>query len=180
MENIPVGSISSASYEWSVTDKDSNGNYFPGKYDIAADLWFAPPSLADAPVPAPGDTEVMIWMDEHNQVPAGHFITSAAIDGSVYSLYCTQKFNNDSKYDGVYIAFYPAYSVAPTGNTNANINLKDFIDYLESLNNPSCNNLNANNSPLGSTWYLRQIPVGFEIWNGGVGLEVDSFSESVS
>ena len=169
MENIPVGSISSASYEWSVTDKDSNGNYFPGKYDIAADLWFAPPSLADAPVPAPGDTEVMIWMDEQNVNPTGTNIGTITKGGINYQVYCL---NNNG---GVTISFE---STQPDQITN--VNIVDFIRYLENSTNFDNTNCNNGNPPLASSWYLRQIPVGFEIWNGGVGLEVDSFSESVT
>ena len=135
-----------------------------------------PPSLADAPVPAPGDTEVMIWMDaQGGVVPAGQVEAYPTIDGNVYSMYCSLS----SSGGGVTITFYPGDSLTPTGITASNINVQDFVSYLESLNNPACNNSNAGNSPLGPTWYLRQIPVGFEIWNGG-GLEADSFATGVT
>jgi len=185
-QDIRVSNLANASYNWNVTDKNTNGNYLNGTYDIASDMWFTS-SDNTIPTHAPGSTEVMIWLDAHNiniySAPLYALLFSQynllgltktfTSGGITYNVYCTYNLNVPD----TFVIFTPSV----TGLTSANINILNFTSFLENSSNFKYNYLcNRGNAPIGPSWYLRQIPVGFELFDGGVGLKVDSFSASVS
>ncbi|MFC8504486.1 hypothetical protein ACFUC1_19190 [Pedococcus sp. NPDC057267] len=84
-----------------------------GIYDVAYDLW-----LNGVP-----NDEVMIWTDNHNQVPAGNrFATGVSLGGHTWDVYATS--------DNGYIAFVPSGGARLTSGT---VDIKAMLDYLVSL-----------------------------------------------
>lgn len=146
-------------------------------------MWFTPNPKIASPFTESGTTEVLIWLDAQGfsetfyrliyplpQFEIGTFNSS----GVVYDVYC-HYIPTTSEGLRNRIDFIPSH----LGNTAANINILNFVGYLENPNNFKYTSCNGGYPPLTPSWYLRQIPVGFEIYNGGVGLAVDSFSESI-
>lgn len=64
-----------------------------GIYNVAYDIWLN--GIASA-----GSTEVMIWTENFNQVPAGDKVNTVTLGGQAYDVYRTD--------DGSYLAFVPA------------------------------------------------------------------------
>jgi hypothetical protein len=81
-----------------------------GIYDVAYDLW-----LNGVP-----NDEIMIWTDNHKQVPAGsRFATGVSLGGRSWDVYATS--------DNGYIAFVPSGGAAYPSGT---VDLKAMLNYL--------------------------------------------------
>jgi hypothetical protein len=80
-----------------------------GIYEDAYDIWLNGIAKSTS-------TEVMIWTDNHGQVPAGTVQETATIDGRSYVVWKTA---------GNYIAF-----VASTNFSSGTMNLMDFFQWL--------------------------------------------------
>ncbi len=101
-----------------------------GIYEDAYDIWFNGFGA--------GHTEVMIWVDNYKQVPAGSHAATTTLGGRTYDVYRTS--------DGSYVAF-----VATQTFTSGTINLLEMFDYM-----------------IGKSWLttadtLSQIDFGVEI-----------------
>jgi glycosyl hydrolase family 12 len=101
--NPEISSFSSITSTFAETSPDR------GIYEDAYDIWLNG-------VATPGSTEVMIWNDNHGQVPAGSLQATVTIDGRSYAVWKTT---------GNYIAF-----VASTNFTSGTANLLDFFQWL--------------------------------------------------
>jgi len=124
-----------------------------GIYNVAAEAWFSlsiNTSLGHQWLSS-GGGELMIWIDSQGMVPAG---TQIGTYGS-YEVWTIQM-------DHQYICYFQ------TGQNSVNINLTEFIHDAMSR------------GYLDPSWYLHDIEAGFEIWSGGEGLVVESFSAEVS
>ena len=81
-----------------------------GIYNVAYDLW-----LNGVP-----NDEVMIWTDNHKQVPAGsRFASGVSLGGHLWDVYATR--------DNGYIAFVPSNGVRLTAGT---LDIKAMLSYL--------------------------------------------------
>lgn len=80
-----------------------------GIYDITYDIWING-------IAKPGCTEIMIWAENFNQVPAGRHVSDAMFGGQSYKVYKT--------HSGGYIAF-----VATTNFTSGTVDLLDIMKW---------------------------------------------------
>lgn len=100
-----------------------------GIYNAAYDIWLNG---------VPGEHEVMIWTDNHRQVPAGTRIAKVSLSGHTWRVYATE--------DNHYIAFVPTQRL-----THGALRLKSMLSWL------------TRKGRLSSDVTLGQIGFGFEI-----------------
>jgi hypothetical protein len=113
-----------------------------GIYEDAYDIFVNSTTLV-----GPGTTEIMIWVDNYEQVPAGTKVASSvSLSGRTYDVY----FEADNGNGGHYIAF-----VADTSFTSGTLDLMAFFDYV------------IKKSWIPSTAPLNQICFGVEICETG-------------
>ena len=79
-----------------------------GIYEDAYDIWLN--GIADS-----GSTEVMIWTENHGQVPSGNQVATVTLDGRSWAVWK----------DGSYIAF-----VASSNFTSGTMNLITFFQWI--------------------------------------------------
>ncbi len=129
----------------------------PGGYmnDSAYDIWFNTTPTTSG---QPNGTEMMIWTNHQGgATPFGSYYANVNIDGMNWNVYYGRQTSwNCISYE------------ATTGNNNTNLNLLPFFQDAISR------------GQLESSWYLLDVEYGFEIWRGGDGLAVNSFSVSAS
>lgn len=117
-----------------------------GIYNAAYDIWLNG---------VPGNNEVMIWTDNHRQVPAGSLVAKGlSFSGHTWRVYATQ--------DNSYIAFKPSERI-----THGTMKIKPMLKWLVSKGRIRA----------GST--VGQICFGFEIVSTGgqrATFKVDDFS----
>ena len=119
----------------SITSAFAASSPHVGIYDVAYDIWLNG-------VASSSSTEVMIWTDNYQQVPAGNKVASVTVAGQSYNVWKTS--------DNKYIAFVPT-SVMTSGE----VNLLSMFDWLMSK------------GWLSSTSTLGQICYGVEIVSTG-------------
>lgn len=86
-EDVPISSFSS------LTSRFAETSPHVGIYDVAFDIWLNG-------VATEGSTELMVWTDNYNQVPAGDQVATVTWDDRTYDVWRTS--------GGEYIAFVPA------------------------------------------------------------------------
>jgi hypothetical protein len=124
-------------------------------YDLSYDIWFTTNgSEQGRPM---GGTELMIWLNYSGSIqPFGSSIGTVSIGGATYEVWGgTQD--------------WKTISYRRQSKTNsASIDLSPFFQDAISR------------GYLSNSYYLMDIEVGFEIWSGGNGMAINSFSASVS
>ena len=124
------------------------------KYDATYDIWLDPTAKKDGV----NQTEIMIWFNRTGGVqPVGSAKTTASIGGKSWQVWIGNNGGNN-------VVSY----VAPSSMSSWSFNILDFIK--DTRNRGYCTD----------SWYLTSVQAGFEPWQGGVGLAVNSFSTSVS
>jgi cellulose 1,4-beta-cellobiosidase len=98
---------------------------------------------------------MMIWLSYNGPVIPGGQSTKVTIDGINFNLW----------WDGDHTMWYVIRSPSLTNPHVQNLDLGEFIKDA----------VNRGNIPSPS-WHLMDIEAGFEIWQGGQGLQVDSLS----
>lgn len=123
--------------------------------DAAYDIWFNRGSTTSG---QPNGTEVMIWLNHQGSIqPFGSQTGSATIDGANWEVWT----GNQSSWKIVsYVASLPV--------TTASLNLLPFFEDAVSRGS------------LDPSWWLIDVEFGFEIWTGGQGLAVSTFSLSAA
>lgn len=123
--------------------------------DSAYDIWFNQTSTTTG---QPNGTEVMIWINHQGAPqPFGSQVATATIDGASWNVWT----GNQSSWKIIsYVATAPV--------TSASLNLVPF--FADALSRGS----------VEATWWLIDVEYGFEIWTGGQGLAVNSFSVSAA
>lgn len=143
---IQVSNLASATTSWSTTQPSS------GAYDVAYDIWFN--STPTTPG-QPNGTELMIWLNSRGGVqPFGSQTGTANLDGMNWNVWTGQQ----TSWKII------SYVLNPGGTQFTNLDAKALINDAVSRGS-----LNASN-------YLIDAEAGFEIWQGGQGLGVNSFS----
>lgn len=94
----------------SVTSTFAETSPGTGIYEDAYDIWLN--GIADS-----GSTEVMIWTENHGQVPSGNQVATVTLDGRSWAVWK----------DGSYIAF-----VAGSNFTSGSMNLLTFFQWIMS------------------------------------------------
>ena len=122
----------------SVTSTFAETSPHVGIYEDAYDIFVNSSTLV-----GPGTTEIMIWVDNYGQVPAGSkFASAVSLDGRAYDVW----YEADNGNGGHYIAF-----VANTNFTSGTVDLLAFFDYA------------TQQSWIPATAPLNQVCFGVEI-----------------
>lgn len=138
----------------SITSTFAETSPHVGIYEDAYDIFVNSNTLV-----GPGTTEIMIWVDNFKQVPAGNKVaTAVAIDSRAWDVY----YEADNGNGGHYVAF-----VVNTNVTSGTVDVLAFFNYV------------IGKSWIPSTAPLNQICFGIEICetNGAAAtFEVTDFS----
>ncbi|WP_089156813.1 GH12 family glycosyl hydrolase domain-containing protein [Micromonospora sp. NBS 11-29] len=130
-------------------------NYVSGAiYDAAYDIWLDPSPKKDGV----NQMEIMIWLNRQGSIqPIGSPVGNASIAGRTWEVWRGSNGSNN-------VISYVAPSAIPSFS----------FDALAFINDT------RNRGAITNDWYLTSIQAGFEPWQGGVGLAVNSFSQSVN
>ncbi|WP_431930814.1 GH12 family glycosyl hydrolase domain-containing protein [Micromonospora sp. RP3T] len=130
-------------------------NYVSGAiYDAAYDIWLDPSPKKDGV----NQMEIMIWLNRQGSIqPIGSPVGNTNIAGRTWEVWRGSNGSNN-------VISYVAPSAIPSFS----------FDALAFINDT------RNRGAITNDWYLTSIQAGFEPWQGGVGLAVNSFSQSVN
>lgn len=119
-----------------------------GQWDAAYDIWFDPTPNPSGPATG---AEMMIWANHQgNPQPAGSRVGTVNIAGTSWDVWR----------GGIVVSYVQQ---TPT-NSLSNIDIKNFTDDAQQR------------GYIQPDWYLISVQFGFEPWQGGTGLSVNSFS----
>ncbi|TDC28343.1 glycosyl hydrolase family 5, partial [Micromonospora sp. KC213] len=132
-----------------------NYRYVSGAtYNASYDIWLDPSPKRDGV----NQMEIMIWLNRQGSIqPIGSPVGNATIDGRTWQVWRGSNGSNN-------VISY----LSPSTISSANLNLLAFIRDTR------------DRGAITNSWYLTSIQAGFEPWQGGVGLAVNSFSASVN
>jgi hypothetical protein len=123
-------------------------------YNASYDIWLDPTPRTDGV----NRTEIMIWFNRVGSVqPIGSPVGNATVGGRTWQVWTGSNGSNDV------ISF-----VAPSAISSWSFDVMDFVDQAVARG------LAQNN------WYLTSVQAGFEPWQNGAGLAVNSFSSAVN
>jgi len=150
---IQLSHLASASTSVNTTEMPT------GNYDVAYDIWFNQTAQASG---QPNGTEVMIWIN-HNGTPQPYGTKTATetIDGVSWEVWTGVEGSSPS-WNVI------SYVLTPATSSVTNLALVPF--FTDAVSRGS----------LQDSWYLIDIEMGFEVWDGGLGLEVSNFSASAT
>jgi Glycosyl hydrolase family 12/Cellulose binding domain len=137
---------------WSTTQPGGSSN----AYDVAYDIWF---NQTPTTTGQPNGTELMVWLNHNGSVqPYGSEVASdVTLGGHTYNIW----YGKQSTWDTVTF---------------------DMTSGTTSVSNLDIGTLTQDSVSLGyteSSWYLIDVEAGFELWQGGAGLETNSFSVDI-
>lgn len=123
-------------------------------YNASFDIWLDPEPQTDGV----SQTEIMIWLNRVGPIqPIGSQTGTATVAGQSWEVWQGSNGMNDV------ISF-----VAPSAMGSLSFDVMEFVDQ-------------AIGAGLATDqWYITSIQAGFEPWEGGVGLGVNSFSATVN
>jgi hypothetical protein len=137
---------------WSTTQPGGSSDY-----DVAYDIWF---NQTPTTTGQPNGSELMVWLNHNGPVqPFGSEVASnVSLGGHTYNVWEGAQ----SSWDTItYDMTSPATSVS---NLDVGTLAQDMVSrgYTK------------------SSWYLIDVEAGFELWQGGAGLQTSSFSVSLN
>ena len=148
--NLPAQLSGISSAPSSISYNFVNGAVYNASYDI----WLDPTPRTDGV----NRTEVMIWFNKVGSIqPIGSPVGNASVGGRDWQVWSGNNGGNDV------LSF-----VAPSAISSWNFDVMDFVRHTVSRG------LAQNN------WYLTSVQAGFEPWQNGAGLAVNSFSSTVN
>ncbi|GAB3138843.1 cellulose binding domain-containing protein [Micromonospora sonneratiae] len=123
-------------------------------FNASYDIWLDPTPRTDGV----NQMEIMIWFTRQGPIqPIGSPVGNATVGGRTWEVWRGSNGSNN-------VISY----LAPAAISSWNFSILDFVDDVR------------NRGAITSAWYLTSIQAGFEPWQGGVGLAVDSFSATVN
>jgi hypothetical protein len=123
-------------------------------YNASYDIWLDPTPRTDGV----NRTEIMIWFNRVGSIqPIGSQVGTATVGGRTWQVWTGSNGSNDV------ISF-----VAPSAISSWSFDVMDFVDQTVARGMAQSN------------WYLTSVQAGFEPWQNGAGLAVNSFSSSVN
>ncbi|KAA0940426.1 GH12 family glycosyl hydrolase domain-containing protein [Streptomyces apricus] len=123
-------------------------------YNASYDIWLDPTPRTDGV----NQTEIMIWFNRVGPIqPIGSQVGTASVGGRTWEVWSGSNGGNDV------LSF-----VAPSAIGSWSFDVMDFVDQAVAR------------WLARSDWYLTSVQAGFEPWQGGAGLAVNSFSSTVS
>jgi hypothetical protein len=147
--NLPVR-ISSIS---SAPSSISYGYVGDAVYNASYDIWLDPTPKTDGV----NRTEIMIWFNKVGPIqPIGSQVGTATVGGRTWQVWSGSNGSNDV------LSF-----VAPSAISSWSFDVMDFVDATVARGMAQ------------DDWYLTSVQAGFEPWQGGAGLAVNSFSSTV-
>ena len=131
-----------------------NYTFASGTFNASYDIWLDPTPKRNGV----NQMEIMIWFNRQGSIqPIGSRTDTATIGGRTWEVWTgSNGMNNVISY------------VSPSPISSWSFSVLDFINDVR------------NRGLITNSWYLTSIQAGFEPWNGGVGLAVNSFSASVN
>lgn len=131
-----------------------NYTFASGTFNASYDIWLDPTPKRNGV----NQMEIMIWFNRQGPIqPIGSRTDTATIGGRTWEVWTgSNGMNNVISY------------VSPSPISSWSFSVLDFINDVR------------NRGLITNSWYLTSIQAGFEPWNGGVGLAVNSFSASVN
>jgi hypothetical protein len=157
ISQIAAGSLQT-SFTWAT-------NGATGSYNAAYDVWFSTGSGGDPSASAPSGGFLMVWFNDSPQnQPIGAAVPngSVVIGGKQFSIWYGM---NGSRPCVSYVAQQDFFTWS--------FSLGDFIQ------DAITRNCSGTTKCVNPSWFLTNVFAGFEIWNGGVGLEVKDFGVTV-
>ncbi|WP_229399535.1 GH12 family glycosyl hydrolase domain-containing protein [Micromonospora okii] len=148
--NLPVQVSQISSAPGSINYRYVSGATYNASYDI----WLDPSPKRDGV----NQMEIMIWLNRQGPIqPIGSPVGTATVAGRTWEVWRgSNGANNVISY------------LAPSAIPSLSFDVLDFI------------NDTRNRGAITNSWYLTSIQAGFEPWQGGAGLAVTSFSQSVN
>lgn len=123
-------------------------------FNAAYDIWLDPTPRTDGV----NRTEIMIWFNRVGPIqPIGSPAGTATVGGRTWEVWTGSNGSNDV------VSF-----VAPSAIASWDFDVMDFVDQAVARGMAQ------------SDWYLTSVQAGFEPWQNGAGLAVDSFSSAVN
>ncbi|MEY9484354.1 hypothetical protein RKD26_000148 [Streptomyces calvus] len=123
-------------------------------YNASYDIWLDPTPRTDGV----NRTEIMIWFNKVGPIqPIGSQVGTAGVGGRTWQVWSGSNGSNDV------LSF-----VAPSAIGSWNFDVMDFV--RETVARGMAQN----------DWYLTSVQAGFEPWQNGAGLAVNSFSSTVN
>ncbi|MFF5980523.1 cellulose binding domain-containing protein [Streptomyces olindensis] len=123
-------------------------------YNASYDIWLDPTPRTDGV----NRTEIMIWFNRVGPIqPIGSRVATASVGGRSWEVWTGSNGSNDV------ISF-----VAPSAISGWSFDVMDFVDQAVARGMAQSN------------WYLTSVQAGFEPWQNGAGLAVNSFSSTVN
>ncbi|MGC0328772.1 hypothetical protein RKD23_001762 [Streptomyces sp. SAI-170] len=123
-------------------------------FNASYDIWLDPTPRTDGV----NRTEIMIWFNRVGSIqPIGSRVATATVGGRTWEVWTGSNGSNDV------ISF-----VAPSALASWSFDVMDFVDATVARG------MAQNN------WYLTSVQAGFEPWQNGAGLAVNSFSSTVN
>ncbi|MFB7085065.1 cellulose binding domain-containing protein [Streptomyces sp. NPDC056296] len=122
-------------------------------YNASYDIWLDPTPRTDGV----NRTEIMIWFNRVGPIqPIGSQVGTAAVGGRTWEVWTGSNGSNDV------LSF-----VAPSAVTDWSFDVMDFV------------RATVARGLAEDDWYLTSVQAGFEPWQNGAGLAVNSFSSTV-
>ncbi|MFJ8192707.1 cellulose binding domain-containing protein [Streptomyces sp. NPDC096094] len=122
-------------------------------YNASYDIWLDPTPRTDGV----NQTEIMIWFNRVGPIqPIGSQVGTAAVGGRTWEVWTGSNGSNDV------LSF-----VAPSAVTDWSFDVMDFV------------RATVARGLAEADWYLTSVQAGFEPWQNGAGLAVNSFSSTV-
>ncbi|MEU5314106.1 cellulose binding domain-containing protein [Streptomyces sp. NPDC021562] len=148
--NLPARLSSVASAPTSISYSYVSG----AQYDAAYDIWLDPTPRTDGV----NRTEIMVWLNHVGAVqPVGSPTGTSTVAGRSWQVWSGNNGTNDV------LSF-----VAPSAIDSWNFDVMDFVRQAVARGLAQDN------------WYLTSVQAGFEPWQNGAGLAVNSFSSAVN
>ncbi|MFE7646627.1 GH12 family glycosyl hydrolase domain-containing protein [Streptomyces phaeoluteigriseus] len=123
-------------------------------YNASYDIWLDPTPKTDGV----SQTEIMIWFNKVGPIqPIGSQVGTTTVGGRTWQVWTGSNGSNDV------ISF-----VAPSAIPSWSFDVMDFV--RETVRRGMAQN----------NWYLTSVQAGFEPWQNGAGLAVNSFSSAVN
>jgi Glycosyl hydrolase family 12/Cellulose binding domain len=137
---------------WSTTQPGGSSDY-----DVAYDIWFNQTPTTSG---QPNGTELMVWLNHNGPVqPFGSEVASnVSIGGHTYNIWEGAQ----SSWDTV------TYDMTSGTTSVSGLDIGTLTQDMVSRGYTK------------SSWYLIDVEAGFELWQGGAGLETNSFSVNIN
>jgi hypothetical protein len=137
---------------WSTTQPGGSSDY-----DVAYDIWYNQTPTTSG---QPNGTEMMVWLNHNGPVqPFGSEVASnVSLGGHTYNIWEGAQ----SSWDTV------TYDMTSPATSVSDLDIGTLTQDMVSRGYTQ------------SSWYLIDVEAGFELWQGGAGLETNSFSVNIS